>query len=80
MSSRRTLIAANWKMNGDLALLDSMLDAVSSSGHSDSVDTLICPPFTLLAGFARKQQNVLKGAQNVNTTVVHTQARYQLIC
>ena len=66
MSARRTLIAANWKMNGDLALLDSMLSTINTSGLSDNVDVLICPAFTLLGSFAKDSSSVLKGAQNVS--------------
>lgn len=66
MASRRTLIAANWKMNGDLALLDAMLQAIESNGLSENVDTLICPPFTLLAAFGQADTQAFKGAQNVS--------------
>ena len=66
MTVRRTLIAANWKMNGDLALLESMLSAISANEYTENVDALICPAFTLLASFARDSSNVLKGAQNVS--------------
>ena len=66
MSARRTLIAANWKMNGDLVLLDSMLSAIKASDFSDNVDALICPAFTLLGQFAKDSSSVLKGAQNVS--------------
>ncbi len=66
MTIRRTLIAANWKMNGDIALLDSMLSVIDSEGViSDTVEALICPSFTLLGAFD-KQSNVCLGAQNVS--------------
>ena len=66
MPIRRILIAANWKMNGDLALLDSMLSEIDASDLSDNVDALICPAYTLLGSFAEDSSSVLKGAQNVS--------------
>ncbi len=66
MPNRRTLIAANWKMNGDLALLESMLSEIDASDLSDTVDALICPAFTLLGNFSEDSSSVLKGAQNVS--------------
>ena len=66
MVSRRTLIAANWKMNGDISLLDSMLSAINSAKVvSDDVEALICPSFTVLGAFDQSS-NVSLGAQNVS--------------
>lgn len=52
MSSRRTLIAGNWKMNGlrqdGAALAGSLSDKARSAG-SLSFDMLLCPPTTLIA-------------------------------
>ncbi len=65
-TSRRTLIAANWKMNGDLSLLGSMLSAVKEvNSDSMAIETLICPPFTLLGAFDTGS-SIAKGAQNVS--------------
>ena len=72
MTSRRTLIAANWKMNGDIALLDSILSAIRETELPTNVDTLICPPLTLLSSFDNAgagsdvNNKVNKGAQNVS--------------
>ena len=69
MANRRILIAANWKMNGDIALLDSMLYALKEAELSSNVDALICPPLTLLSGFDSDgiaKGIVSKGAQNVS--------------
>lgn len=66
MTARRTLIAANWKMNGDRMLLGTMLSAIDSADViSDSVEAMICPSFTLLAAFDKKSE-VGVGAQNVS--------------
>ncbi|SPJ35297.1 triose-phosphate isomerase [Kushneria phyllosphaerae] len=45
---RKPLIAGNWKMNGSLALLETMKQALSSARVSSDVDVAIIPPFTLL--------------------------------
>ena len=67
MVARRTLIAANWKMNGDLSLLDSMLSAIQETNvEATAVEALICPPFTLLGAFDAVVSSVAKGAQNVS--------------
>ena len=53
--ARRSLIAGNWKMNG-LAASATELDEIIA-GAADlpgTVDILVCPPFTLLAGFAAR--------------------------
>ncbi|MEM7496370.1 MAG: triose-phosphate isomerase [Pseudomonadota bacterium] len=49
--TRRPLVAGNWKMNGlgaSRAELDTLRGRVTGAG----VDILLCPPATLIAGFA----------------------------
>jgi triosephosphate isomerase len=51
----RPLIAGNWKMNGlkgSLAEFEAML--AGASGVEAKADLLVCPPATLMAGFAEK--------------------------
>jgi triosephosphate isomerase len=51
----RPLIAGNWKMNGlksSLAEFEAML--AGASDVADKADLLVCPPATLLAGFAER--------------------------
>lgn len=66
---RKTLIAGNWKMNKTAeeasSLIDEMLGELSSI---DSVDSIICPPFTSLdtAHKLLKGINVGLGAQNMH--------------
>jgi triosephosphate isomerase len=51
----RPLIAGNWKMNGlkaSLAEFEAML--AGASGVAAKADLLVCPPATLIAGFAEK--------------------------
>jgi len=53
--ARRPLVAGNWKMNGlsgAMATLDKIIaGAAKLPAH---VDVLVCPPFTLVAGFAAR--------------------------
>jgi triosephosphate isomerase (TIM) len=51
--ARRPLVAGNWKMNG-LSGAQTTLDRLIAGAAKlpASVDILVCPPFTLIAGFA----------------------------
>jgi len=49
--SRRKLAAGNWKMNGLAASRAELVAMLSAVGAPDC-DVLICPPATLVAGFA----------------------------
>ncbi len=52
MTTRRKLIAGNWKMNGlkadGLALAKGLADKLKA-GPAPACDLLVCPPFTLIA-------------------------------
>jgi len=53
--ARRPLVAGNWKMNGlgaSAALLDKII--AGAAALPATVDILVCPPFTLIAGFAAR--------------------------
>ena len=69
MSTRKPLIAGNWKMNTTpqegVALSQSICRSV---GKSDAVDVVLCPPFTsLIAVYGVVNHTpVSLGAQNVN--------------
>lgn len=45
-------VVGNWKMNGDYALVMQMIAALRAMGPLSNLTTVICPPFTLLHGFA----------------------------
>jgi triosephosphate isomerase len=51
--ARRPLVAGNWKMNG-LNASAAQLDKIVAGAAKlpPNVDILVCPPFTLVAGFA----------------------------
>ncbi len=51
--TRRKLAAGNWKMNG-LAAAGAELDALIAATVGAAAEVLICPPATLIAGFAAK--------------------------
>jgi triosephosphate isomerase (TIM) len=64
----RPLIAGNWKMNGlksSLAEFEAML--AGASDFAGKTDLLVCPPATLIAGFAEKargSKTLAVGAQD----------------
>ena len=71
MTEIRALVAGNWKMNGlreSLRELDALIEGLAGGGPVRA-DVMICPPATLLAGFAVRAQDgpVAIGAQDCHT-------------
>lgn len=69
MSTRRPLVAANWKMNGTLATLCPLVDAVIAGLAPDCpAEVAICPPAVYLAevGVRLRAGRIALGAQNVS--------------
>jgi len=70
--TRQIIVAANWKMNGDLALIDTMVSSLKDVKISPATEVIICPSFPYLALLKNKIAEtklnfVLNvGAQNVN--------------
>jgi triosephosphate isomerase len=62
LNSRRQLVAGNWKMNGDKALVQQM-QAQLAAASLDNMDVVICPPFPYLGLFEGK---VKLGSQNIS--------------
>lgn len=60
---RKPLVAGNWKLNGDLTLVNQMRETLSQADVS-FVDVLVCPPLTLLHGF--ESNELLLGGQNLS--------------
>jgi triosephosphate isomerase (TIM) len=54
--TRRPLVAANWKMNGLKASIVELEKIIAGARSLAAVDLLVCPPATLIAGFAAKAQ------------------------
>jgi triosephosphate isomerase (TIM) len=72
MHAVRPLIAGNWKMNGlkgSAAELKAMMDGASAV--AGKADLLICPPATLLLGFAKvaEASAIRLGAQDCHADV-----------
>jgi triosephosphate isomerase len=66
---RRKLIAGNWKMNKTAADGVALIkDITAEVGRVDTVDIVVCPPFTALESAARalEGQSVKLGAQNMH--------------
>ncbi len=68
MTDRQPLVAANWKMNGNRASVEALLDGLRPGLPADGVEVLVCAPFIhiplaaeLLAGSA-----IGLGAQTVS--------------
>lgn len=69
MSSRKKLIAGNWKMNKTSADGVTLVrDIVAAVGKQADVDIVVCPPFTALESAAKALEgsNVKLGAQNMH--------------
>ncbi len=69
MSSRKKLIAGNWKMNKTSADGVTLVrDIVAAVGKQSDVDVVVCPPFTALesVGKTLEGSNVKLGAQNMH--------------
>ncbi|MFT6991570.1 MAG: triosephosphate isomerase [Paraglaciecola sp.] len=62
VSSRRQLVAGNWKMNGDKALVEQMQKQFASASL-ENMDVVICPPFPYWGLFDGK---VKLGSQNIS--------------
>jgi len=66
---RRMLVAGNWKMNGSLESIKSLLNGIKSGLANSTVagDVAVCPPSVYLAYVADqiKGSNIQLGGQNV---------------
>lgn len=68
-SLRRPLVAANWKMNGDMVGNIGLLESIAKcSLRCDAIDVLVCPTFVHIpqAASVLKDAPVHVGAQNVS--------------
>lgn len=62
VNSRRSMVAGNWKMNGDKALVEQMEKQLGQASL-DNMDAVICPPFPFLGMFT---DSIKLGAQNMS--------------
>jgi triosephosphate isomerase len=54
--ARRPLVAGNWKMNGLEACAAELAKIIAAAQTLANVDIMVCPPATLVAGFAAAAQ------------------------
>jgi triosephosphate isomerase (TIM) len=68
MMARRPLVAGNWKMNGLRASAGELEKIIAGAKKLAKVDLMVCPPATLIAGFAAaaRGSDVAIGAQDCN--------------
>lgn len=66
MTSRRPLVAANWKMNGSRAANATWLAAFAAGARNLACDVAICPPFVYLADMQKGLVGAELGAQDVS--------------
>ena len=70
--NRRAIVAANWKMNGSLALVNSMVSELKNLTLNENVEVVVCPSFPYLAAFSLASSDInlpatfSLGAQNLN--------------
>jgi triosephosphate isomerase len=69
---RRSIIAANWKMNGNLSLINEMITGLNEVQLAENVDVVVCPSFPYLLSFTQfaqsesLQKSIHLGSQNVS--------------
>jgi triosephosphate isomerase len=66
---RTTLVAGNWKMNGDSAASRKLVEGILAGLSADAAaEVLVCPPFPYLAavGVELRGTPIALGAQNVS--------------
>lgn len=57
-AARRMLVAGNWKMNGLLGSADTLEAMIAGlAERTEGAEALICPPATLLVGFAERARD-----------------------
>jgi triosephosphate isomerase len=70
--NRLSIVAANWKMNGSLALVNSMVSELHNVTLNENVEVVVCPSFPYLAAFSAASKSVnlssafSLGAQNLS--------------
>ena len=66
--TRQTIVAANWKMNGNAELVAAMASGLNDEVYKDNHQVIICPPFAYLSAMQGKinNPNIACGAQNIS--------------
>jgi len=65
---RTALVAGNWKMNGNSASINALMEGLNAELKSNAVDVLVCPPSIYLSQVQALTANsvIALGAQNVS--------------
>ena len=70
--TRRAIVAANWKMNGDLVLVNTMVSGLTNVELQDNVNVVICPSSPYLSELSAEVKanslhgRIYVGSQNVS--------------
>lgn len=66
---RKTIVAANWKMNGDLAFVDSITSRLNSAQLAENIEVILFPSYPYLPILKDKisHHKVAVGGQNIST-------------
>lgn len=70
--TRQAIVAANWKMNGNLALVDTMVSALASINLPECLSVVVCPSSPYLSELKQKvktaklNEAIKVGCQNVS--------------
>jgi triosephosphate isomerase len=68
MTSRRPLIAGNWKMNGLKASQREFAEIVAGASRFHNIDLMVCPPATLIMQFVEAAGGAVAiGGQNCHS-------------
>lgn len=62
-TSRRPIVAGNWKMNGDMHLVMQMEEVIEEASLGN-IEVLICPPFPFISSFT--SEKIAIGGQNLS--------------
>ena len=74
-STRRPLIAGNWKMNGSAAMAEALVDEIAAGRPDNGAEVLVIPPFPYLDRLHRRAggAGLGLGAQDISA---HTAGAY----
>lgn len=67
IQARRPIVAANWKMNGDLATLKALAKSIRDHTAGSPAEIVLCPPFPYLIPIGAIVDGTIRlGAQDVH--------------
>jgi triosephosphate isomerase (TIM) len=68
-STRRRIVAGNWKLHGNRAFAHALLDALTAQPAPAGVDLVVLPPLPYLSGLVEAYPAVAFGSQDVSANV-----------